>query len=281
VSDTSPSAWHWCPECRIAASKPGLCPGCGRGYIPVPEGGVPGEPFRPSLQRSGGGLIGILTGVLALAVVGGAAFGVVQLYLHGQRLDASGQPVSSASTAPAAAAAAAPSPTPGSVDCTNTLGTCTFAIPPLHASITLPGAWASGTFADSVTSPIVGEVGGPVTVDVSVSSGTGGAAAGDLGVVHIDTADPGTLASELLSAITATTNAGNGDTVSFASLRQLTIAGVRSVAQDYTITGSGGATVEVGTFYFVNGGSALVVIQSDAIQSTLLTQIEQALVAMG
>jgi hypothetical protein len=45
------NSWHWCPECFVAAGKPGTCPSCEAELEPVPPDGLPYGPFQPSQRK--------------------------------------------------------------------------------------------------------------------------------------------------------------------------------------------------------------------------------------
>jgi hypothetical protein len=258
------TSWHWCPECRLAASRPGLCPGCGRGYVPVPERGVPDEPFRPRPPRGGGALTALITTVVVLALLGGAAFGVVALYNGGAPAGADGQQVASVQGGSGGGSQS------------------TYEIPPLNSSIQLPGSWSVDSTFGEYTADALSQVAAPVIVDLSLSSPNQTAPDASIGVVHVNTSTPEGSGSELDTLLISATHDASGGTIAWPKAHQITLAGDVTLAQDYILTYPSGAKLS-GTFYAVAVDSAqeLVVIQVVANQPTLLASLENAVLRVS
>jgi hypothetical protein len=260
----SPPIWRWCPSCRLASAKDGVCPGCGCPYLAVPAQGVPGEPYRPRVPRTGAGLSGLISVVLVLAVLGGCAVGVWALYRNGDNITAAGQLVP-ANAASGSTKASSPYPVAAFDD----------------ATLLLPGAWTTdGDQYGNELANEVSEVGGPVSVQLSVEQ-----ADAALAIVSVATSDAGDSTTELLGLLSSQSSDGSGGTVTWAQTRDLTIATYPTVAQDFADYSSTKALEAKGTVYCVDDTAQgqLVVIAADTRGSAAgeLSGIEKALTSMA
>jgi len=259
--DRGAAGWHWCPVCRLASSRGGDCPGCGRAYVQVPHAGVPGTPYRPRLAHGSGFLTGAVSAVVAVAVVAAAAVGVTLLYTRGDTITASGQLVS-------------PDSAPQSQK-----GNSSFAVDAFNgATLTLPGSWkANGTWGEDVAGDL-SQIASPVSIDLSVNQGKA-----FLGIVNAEVGDPTQTGSEFLSVYSAAEATGTGATVSWSPVRDLVIGTYSTQAQDFTESQSGQVLVK-GTFYAVSDTQSgeLIIIETDASanQASILPALETALTAI-
>ncbi|HYA01268.1 MAG TPA: hypothetical protein VEK76_13115 [Candidatus Binatia bacterium] len=260
-------SWHWCPACRLASSRPGPCPGCGADYQQVSEHGVPDEPFRPRLPRTGGFLAGAASVILVTALLAGAAFGVFQLASHGQ--SATGSPEAAASPSAQASAAAA-----AQNSCTKGVA-CTFEVSALGTTITLQGAWTENDAVGEDVATAVSEVAAPVFVDLSVAGGDA-----DLGIVHVSTTNPAGATNELFSVLTAVNQDGQGHPVIWDRSRPLSIDGHPANAEDFIIQGAN-SVISDGSYYALALGTGdLLVAEVEAAQQATKDKLEAALVQM-
>ncbi len=261
----NPAPWHWCPSCRLASSKQGNCPGCGSPYLAVPPSGVPGEPYRPRLPRAGGVLSGAVTTLLVAAVLVGSGLGVWALYSSGKVIGPGGQLVSAGT---GSAGASAP---------TSPFQVAAFG----NATLALPGSWApdGDQYGDGIANE-VSQVGGPVSVELSVEHGSTA-----LAIVSVASTDAGQSATELLGLMSSTAADGSGGTITWSQTRDLVIASYPTLAQDFADYNSSKQLADKGTVYCVDDTARgeLVVIAADATATSAgeLTGIEKALTAMA
>ncbi|HEV7679895.1 MAG TPA: hypothetical protein VGQ42_15130 [Candidatus Dormibacteraeota bacterium] len=251
--------WHWCPLCKLAASKPGNCPGCGRPYVLAPEVGIPDTAYSPEIRPERSVRAVVASSVVVALIVAAAIGAVILLAAHGSTTDStSGALAGSATTA-------------SHVD-----GLSTYGVAPLHGTLRLQGTWENST--QQVSLPNAVTAGAKVKSELSAGKG-----ADTVVVVSFPSPDPSGALNQMVATAPQTNTDSVGQKVTTQPTRELTIAGYTAIAQDFETRNAKGGLLNRGTFYLVNAGDQVVVIRTSAVpaQAADLPGIEQALVAIG
>ncbi len=257
-ADADATDWYWCPVCKLASSRLGDCPGCGRGYEPIPAAGVPDAEYRPRVASgpSRFATVGSVAGVLGLLAA--AAASIALLAVSGDSTTTSGAASASAMSMPLGGASSS------------------FSVGALHGALRLQGAWSTSTDKLVLTQQQTG--GAPFDQVLAVGKGSE-----QILIASFAVADPAGALQAVLSKPGTAPWETAGDTITDEVSRGASIAGYVAVAQDYEIHDAGGALVSRGTVFAVNAGDHVVVIRTAAgpADAKDLAGIEQALVDIG
>jgi len=254
VAAESKPGWHWCPTCKLASGKPGICPGCGTPYVVAPEVGVPDAPHLPKVMadRTRAAVVGSL--VAAVALVGAAAASIFLLATHGDGT-ISGSTAATGST----------------VD-----GTSSYGVGVLHGTLRLQGTW--GVNMQQVQLPTSVTAGAQVKVALSIGKGSEA-----IWIGSFPSTDPSTALNQFMSTSPQNSNDAMGNKITLEPSRDVSIAGYTTVAQDFEARNPKGGLLSRGTTYAVNVGDQVVIIRTSAspTQANDLAAIEQALTNIG